>query len=55
VGRNFASYELAQKVLGYAPTIGREEGMATTWRWYAESVFAPAGAPTARSRPRMNN
>jgi len=43
VGRNFASYDLAQKVLGYAPTIGREEGMATTWRWYAESVFAPAG------------
>src|SRR6266516_513050 len=44
VGRNFASYDLAQKMLGYAPTIGREDGTATTWQWYAEAVFAPAGS-----------
>jgi len=47
VGRNFASYDLASKVLGYAPTIGRDEGMASTWRWYVESVFA-AGPASAR-------
>jgi len=47
VGRNFASYDLARKVLGYAPTVGREEGIASTWRWYAGSVFAAAGAASA--------
>jgi len=47
VGRNFASYDLANKVLGYAPTIGREEGIASTWRWFADAVFAAAG--TART------
>jgi UDP-glucose 4-epimerase len=44
VGRNFASYDLAEKMLGYAPTISREDGIASTWQWYAESVFASAGA-----------
>ncbi len=44
VDRNFASYELAGKVLGYAPTISREDGIRRTWQWYTESVFAP-GAP----------
>ena len=44
VGRNFASYDLANKVLGYAPTISREDGIASTWQWYAESVFASAAA-----------
>jgi UDP-glucose 4-epimerase len=44
VGRNFASYDLADKVLGYTPTISREDGIASTWQWYAESVFASAGA-----------
>jgi UDP-glucose 4-epimerase len=39
VGRNFASYDLASQVLGYAPTIGREAGLASTWRWFCESVF----------------
>ncbi len=43
VDRNFASYELAGKVLGYAPTIGREDGIRRTWQWYTESVFTPAG------------
>ena len=44
VGRNLASYDLADKVLGYTPTISREDGIASTWQWYAESVFASAGA-----------
>jgi len=48
VGRNFASYDLAKKALGYAPTISREEGIASTWRWYAESVFGAAGIAPSR-------
>jgi UDP-glucose 4-epimerase len=39
VGRNFASYDLARKVLGYAPSISREAGMRSTWQWFTESVF----------------
>lgn len=39
VGRNFASYDLAQQVLGYAPSISREDGIRSTWRWFAESIF----------------
>ena len=39
VGRNFASYDLARQVLGYAPSIGREEGIRHTWQWFTESVF----------------
>jgi UDP-glucose 4-epimerase len=41
VDRNFASYELASKVLGYAPTISREDGIRRTWDWFTEAVFAP--------------
>ncbi len=40
VDRNFASYELAGKVLGYAPTISREDGIKDTWDWFTEHVFA---------------
>jgi len=39
VDRNFASYDLAQKVLGYAPSISREVGIGRTWQWFQESVF----------------
>jgi UDP-glucose 4-epimerase len=39
VGRNFASYDLASEVLGYAPTISREAGLRSTWRWFRGSVF----------------
>jgi UDP-glucose 4-epimerase len=39
VGRNFASYELATTLLGYAPTVTREQGIRQTWRWYREHVF----------------
>jgi len=39
VERNFASYDLASKILGYAPSIGREDGIRRTWQWFAESVF----------------
>jgi UDP-glucose 4-epimerase len=39
VGRNFAAYDLANRLLGYAPGVDREEGIRRTWRWFAESVF----------------
>jgi nucleoside-diphosphate-sugar epimerase len=39
VDRNFASYDLAQKMLGYAPSISREAGIRETWQWFQESVF----------------
>ncbi len=40
VERNFASYDLAQEVLGYAPSISREDGIRRTWEWFERSVFA---------------
>jgi UDP-glucose 4-epimerase len=40
VERNFATYDLAQKVLGYAPSISREEGIARTWEWFEDNVFS---------------
>ena len=39
VERNFASYDLAEKMLGYTPTISREAGIPRTWDWYQQSVF----------------
>ncbi|MCU1490240.1 MAG: NAD-dependent epimerase/dehydratase [Acidimicrobiaceae bacterium] len=40
VERNFASYDLAKQVLGYSPTISREDGIGRTWNWYVENVFS---------------
>ncbi len=39
VDRNFASYDLAKQVLGYTPSIAREEGIRSTWQWFQEEVF----------------
>jgi UDP-glucose 4-epimerase len=39
VGRNFASYEQANRVLGYAPSVARETGIPRTWKWFQEEVF----------------
>jgi UDP-glucose 4-epimerase len=39
VDRNFASYDLAKQVLGYAPSISREVGIRSTWQWFQDSVF----------------
>ena len=41
VGRNFASYDLANQVLGYAPSVTLEVGIPRTWRWFQEEVFRP--------------
>jgi UDP-glucose 4-epimerase len=40
VGRNFASYDLARDVLGYAPTVGTETGIPLTWEWLQREVYA---------------
>ena len=39
VGRNFASYELARELLGYAPTVTREDGIPRTWKWFTDEFF----------------
>jgi UDP-glucose 4-epimerase len=39
VGRNFASYDLAHELLGYTPTVRREDGIPRLWRWFTEEVF----------------
>jgi UDP-glucose 4-epimerase len=39
VGRNFASYDLAREVLGYSPTVKREEGIPRLWEWFQREVF----------------
>jgi UDP-glucose 4-epimerase len=39
VDRNFASYDRAARVLGYAPTVNLPDGIASTWRWFRDEVF----------------
>jgi UDP-glucose 4-epimerase len=39
VGRNFAAYDLAHQMLGFTPTVTREEGIPRTWKWFTEEVF----------------
>jgi len=39
VGRNFASYDLAREVLGYAPTVKLEDGIPLLWEWFGQHVF----------------
>lgn len=36
VERNFANYDLAQKELGFTPTVSIEEAMARTWSWFKQ-------------------
>jgi len=40
VERNFASYDLARELLGFSPTIRREDGIRRTWEWFEEYVFS---------------
>jgi UDP-glucose 4-epimerase len=40
VGRNFATYDLAAELLGFAPSVTLTDGLSRTWKWYAEHVFA---------------
>ncbi|MBO0821497.1 MAG: NAD-dependent epimerase/dehydratase family protein [Nocardiopsaceae bacterium] len=39
VGRNFASYDLAHELLGYTPTVKREDGIPRLWEWFQAYVF----------------
>ncbi len=39
VGRNFASYDLARELLGYEPTVRREDGIPRLWKWFQDEVF----------------
>jgi UDP-glucose 4-epimerase len=39
VDRNFASYDLANQMLGYKPAVAREEGIPRTWGWFQQEVF----------------
>jgi UDP-glucose 4-epimerase len=39
VGRNFASYDLARELLGYAPTVRIEDGIPRLWQWFKDEVF----------------
>jgi nucleoside-diphosphate-sugar epimerase len=39
VGRNFASYDLARRLLGYSPTVRIEDGIPRLWNWFKTEVF----------------
>jgi UDP-glucose 4-epimerase len=39
VERNVASYRRAEQLLGFRPQTALADGLAATWRWYAEHVF----------------
>jgi UDP-glucose 4-epimerase len=39
VGRNFASYDLARRLLGYSPTVRIEDGIPRLWQWFTTEVF----------------
>ena len=39
VGRNFASYGLAHRLLGYSPTVRIEDGIPRLWQWFKSEVF----------------
>lgn len=41
VERNFATYGLAQEMIGFTPLVAREEGLRRTWDWFQEAVFQP--------------
>lgn len=47
VERNFASYELAAELMGFAPSVTLEEGVADAWRWYLDNVFQAAREPAS--------
>jgi UDP-glucose 4-epimerase len=39
VGRNFASYDLARRLLGYSPTVRIEDGIPLLWQWFETEIF----------------
>ena len=39
VGRNFARYDLAHRLLGYSPTVRIEDGIPLLWKWFETEIF----------------
>jgi UDP-glucose 4-epimerase len=39
VGRNFATYDLAHELLGFSPTVRREDGIPLLWQWFKDEIF----------------
>ena len=39
VGRNFARYDLAHRLLGYSPTVRIEDGIPLLWKWFETDIF----------------
>jgi UDP-glucose 4-epimerase len=39
VGRNFASCDLARRLLGYSPTVRIEDGIPLLWQWFETEIF----------------
>jgi UDP-glucose 4-epimerase len=39
VGRNFARYDLAHRLLGYSPTVRIEDGIPLLWKWFETELF----------------
>jgi UDP-glucose 4-epimerase len=37
VERNFATYDLANEMLGFEPSVALEDGLARTWKWYLDN------------------
>ena len=38
-GRNFASYDLARRLLGYSPAVRIEDGIPLLWQWFTSQAF----------------
>lgn len=49
VERNFATYELARKTLGFQPQLSFDEGLAATWQWFQENRDAALAETTSDS------
>jgi UDP-glucose 4-epimerase len=49
VARNFATYDLAKRVLGFEPKRRLEEGLAETWQWFVEHQDVVLSAKTSDS------
>ena len=39
VDRNFASYDYANEIMGFAPSVPLADGLKTTYDWYVDNVF----------------
>jgi UDP-glucose 4-epimerase len=39
VGRNFARYDLARRLIGYSPTVRIEDGIPLLWDWFQSEIF----------------